>query len=68
MRRVILLTLACFVASVLGDCYMHNPRGSNDRLNEANQDRTNANRLFDSQNNARGGYCYGPPMSFYTGM
>jgi hypothetical protein len=36
-------------------------------LNEANTDRNNANRLFDSQNNAAGGYCVGPAMSFYAG-
>ena len=31
------------------DVYMHNPRGSNNRLNEPNEKRTNNNRLFDSQ-------------------
>jgi hypothetical protein len=46
---------------------MHNPRGSNDRLNEANTNRNNGNRLFDSQNNAKGGYCVGPQMTFYEG-
>jgi hypothetical protein len=46
---------------------MHNPRGSNDRLNEANTNRNNGNRLFDSQNNAKGGYCVGPSMTFYEG-
>lgn len=51
---------------VLGDIYMQNPRGNNDRLNE-NGDRNNANRLFDSQNNARGGYCWGPELSYYEG-
>jgi len=35
---------------------MHNPRGSNDRNCERNDNRNNANRLFDSQNNAAGGY------------
>jgi hypothetical protein len=44
---------------------MQNPRGSNDRLNEANTNRNNANRLFDSQNNAKGGFCYGPSMTYY---
>lgn len=44
------------VASVLGDVYFHNPRGSNNRLNEQSAERANANRLFDSQNNNRGGY------------
>jgi hypothetical protein len=35
---------------------MHNPRGSNDRNCERNVNRNNGNRLFDSQNNANGGY------------
>jgi len=35
---------------------MHNPRGSNCRLNEASANRNNANRLCDTQNNNRGGY------------
>jgi hypothetical protein len=34
----------------------HNPRGSNDRNCERNANRDNGNRLFDSQNNAAGGY------------
>jgi len=34
--------------SAFGDIYLHNPRGSNNRCD----DRLNANRLFDSQNNA----------------
>jgi hypothetical protein len=38
------------------DIYMHNPRGSNDRNCERNVNRNNGNRLFDSQNNAKGGY------------
>jgi hypothetical protein len=35
-------------------------------LNEANTDRNNGNRVFDSQNNAQGGYCLGPSMTFYA--
>jgi len=35
---------------------MHAPRGSNDRNCEKNVNRNNGNRLFDSQNNAKGGY------------
>ena len=59
---------------VCGDIYLHNPRGSNNRCDERANDRLNANRLFDSQNNAAGGYavpcgdinldCYN--MKFYT--
>jgi hypothetical protein len=41
---------------VYSDIYMHNPRGSNDRNCERNVNRNNGNRLFDSQNNAKGGY------------
>jgi hypothetical protein len=63
-----------FNLAVLGDIYLHNPRGSNNRCDERTNDRLNANRLFDSQNNAAGGYavpcgdinldCYN--MKFYT--
>jgi hypothetical protein len=59
--------LVLFAAAVFCDVYMHCPRGSNDRNKEANENRNNANRLFDSQNNAKGGYCWGPAMSFYEG-
>jgi hypothetical protein len=61
------VAILVLVAYACADLYMHNPRGSNDRLNEANENRNNANRLFDSQNNAKGGYCYGPAMSYYEG-
>ena len=44
------------LASVSADVYMHNPRGSNDRNCERNVNRNNGNRVFDSQNNAKGGY------------
>jgi hypothetical protein len=44
---------------------MQSPSGSNDRLNEENTNRNNAERLFDSQNNAKGGYCWGPTMTYY---
>ena len=57
----------CAVSNVVGDIYMQNPRGNNDRLNE-NGDRNNAQRLFNSENNARGGYCWGPELTFYEGM
>ncbi|KAL4227007.1 hypothetical protein ACF0H5_014983 [Mactra antiquata] len=53
---------------VNADMYFHNPRGCNDRLNENTRARKNANRLFDSQNNNRGGYNVGPePMYYLTG-
>jgi len=44
---------------VNGDTYMHWPRGSNNRLNEKSANRANGNRMFDSQNNNRGGYNVG---------
>ena len=40
---------------------------SNDRLTEQSGDRNNAERLFDSQNNAKGGYSWGPKMYYYVG-
>jgi len=48
-------TAAMLVMTANADIYMHNPRGSNNRLDEARRDRNNANRVFDSQNNNRGG-------------
>jgi len=42
-----------------GDVYFHMFRGSNNRLNEPTQNRRNANRVFDSQNNNKGGYNVG---------
>lgn len=48
MLRYLLLVLSALIA-VQGDIYMHNPRGSNNRLNERSANRNNANRCFDSQ-------------------
>jgi plastocyanin len=56
----------CAFTHVFGDMYMQNPRGNNDRLNEEG-DRDNANRLFDSQNNAAGGYSWGPELTYIEG-
>lgn len=56
LATVLLALLVCRVAA---DTYLHNPRGSNNRLNERSANRNNANRLFDSQNNNRGGYNVG---------
>lgn len=63
--RLVLLTLIA-VVTVSGDVYLQGPRGSNNRLNGENRDRANANRLFDSQNNNRGGYNAGN-LYYYTG-
>lgn len=57
MKSVFVGLLA--VAHVAGDCYLHNPKGSNNRLNEKSANRNNGNRMFDSQNNNRGGYNVG---------
>jgi len=64
-------TLSALLVSVLvvasyADVYMQNMRGSNNRLNGKGRDRQNANRLFDSQNNARGGYNAGG-LIYYEG-
>ena len=45
---MVVVALICAL-SVNGDVYMHNPRGSNNRLNENTANRNNGNRLFDSQ-------------------
>lgn len=55
-RKVAALLAALSVSCVLADVYMQAPRGSNDRNCERNANRNNGNRLFDSQNNAAGGY------------
>lgn len=69
MQKSILVTLV--VASILvaasADCYLHANRGSNNKLNEENQNAQNQNRLFDSQNNAKGGYQWGETMTYYEG-
>lgn len=44
-----LLVSIFLIQSTYQDVYMHNPRGSNNRLNENTADRRNANRAFDSQ-------------------
>ena len=51
--------LSSLLSAALGDIYLHFPRGSNNRLNEHTENRANANRLFDSENNNQGGYNVG---------
>merc|ERR1719359_2645455 len=63
MSRLSFLT-SCLVhwqvwQCVLGDVYMNHPRGSNNKMTEQNNNAQNQNRLFDSQNNAAGGYQIG---------
>jgi hypothetical protein len=45
----IVLALSIIIMGVNGDLYLHNMRGSNNRLAENTAQRTNGNRLFDSQ-------------------
>ena len=60
--------LLCLHA-VIGDIYVSNPRSSNNRLNEDSRARKNANRLFDSQNNNRGGVNVGKDIpNYYEGQ
>jgi len=63
MKLFLALTVTAFVAA---DVYLHNPRGSNNRLDDQNRDRNNGNRLFDSQNNNRGGANVGQ-VYYYAG-
>eukprot|EP00056_Hartaetosiga_gracilis_P013768 m.231079 g.231079 ORF g.231079 m.231079 type:complete len:1329 (-) comp13895_c4_seq1:92-4078(-) len=67
LSLVVAVVLALTVPhNVNGDMYLQNMRGSNNRLDEARRDRDNANRLFDSQNNNRGGYNVGS-LYYYEG-
>merc|ERR1711976_893157 len=59
MREMKLIAIVLMSALVSGDIYMHVPRGSNNRIREQSAERNNANRVFDSQNNNRGGYNVG---------
>lgn len=65
-RYLIVVAAAAALACVRADVYLHQLKGSNNRLDEANRDRNNANRLFDSQNNNRGGSNVGQ-LFFYEG-
>eukprot|EP00948_MAST-09A_sp_MAST-9A-sp1_P002214 g2214.t1 len=51
--------LVIFLVTVNGDINLHSPRGSNNKLNEQNNNVQNDHRLFDSQNNANSGYQVG---------
>merc|ERR1719192_695947 len=59
VRCVALGFVSLLSGQVSADCYMMNPRGSNNRLKEQSANRANANRLCDTQNNNRGGYNVG---------
>ena len=53
------LLIAGLLGGSLADIFMTNPKGSNNRLNENSVNRANGNRMFDSQNNNKGGYNVG---------
>ena len=59
MKLAILLVGFALCHLSTGDVYLHSMRGCNNRLDEQTQDRTNNNRIFDSQNNNKGGYNVG---------
>jgi len=66
MLQVLLLSFySLFLCTVQADMYLQSVRGSNNRLDEANRERNNGNRLFDSQNNDRGGYNVGK-LNYYV--
>lgn len=51
--------LAVLAVGARADIGLHNPRGSNNKLNEVSNTVRNDNRLFDSQTNAASGYQVG---------
>ncbi|GFO22633.1 protein dd3-3-like [Plakobranchus ocellatus] len=61
------LTCLLVLGGVAADVYLHVPRGSNNRLRERTDTRTKAKRLFDSQNNNRGGYNVGDQTDLPSG-
>ena len=64
-ENCIFVILLCFHGAVT-DIYLHNPRGGNNRLDEETREVRNQNRMFDSQNNNRGGYNVGG-LFYYAG-
>jgi len=56
MKILSIVLLACLADA---NVYLHSPRGSNNRLNENSAQNTNKKRLFNSNNNRRGGYNVG---------
>jgi len=64
MSYLYVFVVLFLMGNVSADIYMHNPRGSNNRNCETNDNRQNGNRLFDSQNNDAGGYACPRAMPF----
>ncbi|XP_071809871.1 protein DD3-3-like [Asterias amurensis] len=63
MPRFVAVLLLAALVSVQADVFFHNPRGSNNRLNGNLTNRKSNNRMFDSQNNNKGGYNAGDAKS-----
>jgi hypothetical protein len=71
----VLVVLAMLFAVTTADLYLHNPPGANNRNRERNDNRNNADKMMDSQNNGKGGYPWagnatstsGDPMIYYVG-
>jgi len=59
MKLISITLFALYFSVGLADTYCHQPRCSNNRLNEKSANRQNGNRLCDTQNNNRGGYNVG---------
>jgi len=59
---------AALTAFASADVYLHNPRGANDRCDEKSNNRDNNERLYDTENNAAGGYAWCPEeMRYFEG-
>lgn len=62
------LVAILFVSVAQADIYLHVPRGMNDRCDEKSNDRNNDQRVYNSQNNAAGGYSWcDQELFFYEG-
>jgi len=55
--RLLFISYVALLADA--NVYLHSPRGSNNRLNEKSAENENNERLFQSNNNRRGGYNVG---------
>jgi hypothetical protein len=51
-----MLTLLLLLPAVFGDIFLHNPRGSNNKFSDDNENIANQERLFKSRNPNKGGY------------
>ena len=66
-RGTIILFIIMITINVINSTItLHNPRGSNNRLNANTISTENQNRLFDSQSDSKSGYCWGPELYYYA--